>query len=158
MMLEAADHTSGPETTGWCRCWRPSGGLSVAYSFRFIVHVFFGPVRDDYPHKPHDPSFGLWAAPALLAVMVVAIGILPAAIVGPLVAVAGGAVIGDAEMPYYTLKIWHGVTPALIMSLIATFGGIAVLLACFRPLDRAGSPCPGPRPRRSSTRSSGPCA
>jgi multicomponent K+:H+ antiporter subunit A len=85
----------------------------------------------------------MWASPALLAVMVIAIGLLPAAVVGPLVAVAGGAVIGDAEMPYYTLKIWHGVTPALIMSLIATFGGLAVL-ALFRPLDRIWNALPRP--------------
>jgi multicomponent K+:H+ antiporter subunit A len=144
MMLEAADHATWAGNDWLVPVLATFGSvMSVAYSFRFIVHVFFGPVRDDYPHKPHDPSFGLWASPALLVVMVVAIGLLPAAIVGPLVAVAGGAVIGDAEMPYYTLKIWHGVTPALIMSLIATFGGIAVLLL-FRPLDRIWTALPRP--------------
>ena len=51
--------------------------LSVAYSLRFIFHVFLGPVRDDYPSKPHDPGFGLWASPALLAVLVVAVGVAP---------------------------------------------------------------------------------
>ena len=117
--------------------------LSVAYSFRFIVHVFLGPKRDDYPHKPHDPPFGLWAAPGLLAVMVVVIGIIPAAVVGPLVAVAGGAVIGGGELPYYSLKIWHGVNPALIMSLIAVGGGL-ILLALHRPLDRGWIAMPRP--------------
>ena len=67
--------------------------FSVAYSLRFIFHVFFGPVRDDYPHKPHDPPFGMWAAPALLVVLVMVIGLYPA-IVEPLVRVAGAAVIG----------------------------------------------------------------
>jgi hypothetical protein len=52
-------------TPGSSASWRPSARFfSVAYSFRFLAHGFLGPVRDDYPHKPHDPGFGLWAAPA----------------------------------------------------------------------------------------------
>ena len=71
-------HRLGRTATGRCRCWRRSARcLSVAYSFRFIGHVFLGPVRDDYPHTPHDPPFGMWAAPALLVVLVVAIGTFP---------------------------------------------------------------------------------
>jgi multicomponent K+:H+ antiporter subunit A len=49
----------------------------VAYSFRYIVHVFFGARRDDYPHTPHDPPAGMWLPPALLVVLVVAIGLFP---------------------------------------------------------------------------------
>ena len=115
--------------------------FSVAYSFRFIVHVFFGPVRDDYPHTPHDPGFGLWAAPALLAVLVVAIGVMPW-LVAPLVAVAGAAVIGG-DLPYYSLKIWHGVNMALILSIIAVVGGL-ILLAFHRPLARLWEATPRP--------------
>ena len=108
--------------------------FSVAYSLRFIFHVFFGPVRDDYPHKPHDPPFGMWASPALLVVMVMVIGLYPP-IAEPLVKVAGQAVIGNAEMPYFHLAIWHGVTPALIMSGIALTVGALILIA-FAPIDR----------------------
>jgi len=59
--------------------------FSVAYSLRYIVHVFFGPQRSDYPHTPHDPPAGLWLPPALLVVLVVLIG---------LVAAAGGGAAG----------------------------------------------------------------
>jgi len=109
--------------------------FSVAYSFRFIVHVFFGLVRDDYPAKPHDPPFGMWAAPALLVVLMIAIGLYPKAIVGPIVAVAGSAVIGSDTLPYYSLKIWHGVNAALIMSIIAFIVGWMVL-ALYKPINR----------------------
>jgi multicomponent K+:H+ antiporter subunit A len=145
MMLEEAAHTVWAGSSPWAVPVLATLGalLSAAYSFRFIGHGFLGPVRDDYPHKPHDPPFGLWAAPALLAVLVILIGILPAAIVGPLVAVAGGAVIGEAPLPYYSLKIWHGVTPALFMSIIAVVGGLA-LLFLHRPLDRAWAAAPRP--------------
>jgi multicomponent K+:H+ antiporter subunit A len=143
MMLEEAAHTVWAGSHLAVPIVATLGALlSVAYSFRFIVHVFLGPVRDDYPHKPHDPPAGMWAAPGLLAVLVIAIGILPAAVVGPLVAVAGSAVTGG-EVPYFSLKIWHGVTPALFMSLIAIAGGL-VLLAMHRPLDRLWIALPRP--------------
>ena len=56
--------------------------FSAAYSFRLIAHVFLGPKRDDYPAKPHDPGFGMWASPALLVVLVVLIGLFSAKLVG----------------------------------------------------------------------------
>ena len=144
MMLEEASHTTWAGSAWAVPVLATLGSLlSAAYSFRFIGHVFLGPVRDDYPHKPHDPPFGLWAAPALLAGLVILIGLLPAAVVGPLVAVAGGAVIGEAPLPYYSLKIWHGFTPALYMSIIATVGGL-FLLWLHRPLDRAWVAAPRP--------------
>ena len=100
--------------------------LSAAYSFRYIGHVFFGPVRNDYPSKPHDPAFGMWLPPALLTVLVVAIGIAPALVAGPLLAAASAATI-NAGLPAYHLALWHGVNPALIMSLIALGGGMLLL-------------------------------
>jgi multicomponent K+:H+ antiporter subunit A len=117
--------------------------FSAAYSFRFIVHVFFGPKRDDYPAHPHDPGAGMWLAPAFLITLVVLIGLFSAKIVGPLVAVAAGAVIGGAELPYYSLKLWHGFTPALYMSVVAVAGG-ALLLAAHGPVMRAWNAAPRP--------------
>jgi len=123
MMLEEAWNT-GPVVA----ILATLGALfSVAYSFRFVTHVFLGAKRDDYPAKPHDPGFGMWAAPAFLAVLVVLIGLFPQTMVGGLVATVSRAVIGSAELPYYSLTIWHGVTPALFMSVIAVGVGLAVL-------------------------------
>ncbi len=143
MMLEEAAHTVWLGNPWIVPILATFGSLlSAAYSFRFIVHSFLGPVRDDYPHKPHDPGFGMWGAPALLAVLVVLIGILPAFFVGPLVAATSGAVIGG-DLPYYSLKIWHGITPALFMSITAVLGG-AALLTLHRPLNRAWLAAPRP--------------
>ena len=142
MMLDAASDTVWNGSDWAVPVLATLGSLlSVAYSLRFIFHVFLGPKRDDYPAKPHDPPFGMWASPALLAVMVVAIGVMPW-LAGPLVAVAGGAVTGG-DMPYYSLKIWHGVNAALFMSIIAIIGG-AILLAMHRPLDRLWNATPRP--------------
>jgi len=105
---------------------------SVAYSFRYVTHVFLGPVRDDYPHRPHDPPAGMWLPVAVLVAAVVVIGILAEPVAGPLVRLAAGAVTAGAA-PEVTLKLWHGVTPALVASGIALLAGL-VLLAAFAPL------------------------
>ena len=116
--------------------------FSVAYSFRFIGHTFFGPVRDDYPHHPHDPPVGMLISPALLTVMVVAIGLAPGLLAEPIVRVASAAVIGG-ELPEFHLKLWHGVTPALFMSIVAVLGG-ALFLWQHKRLDRAWIATPRP--------------
>ncbi len=142
MMLEEASHTEW-----WHNHWvvpimATVGALfSAAYSFRYIWQVFFGPVRDDYPHKPHDPGTGFLAPPAFLTLLVVLIGVMPV-LAEPLVHVTAAAVTGS-ELPEFHLKIWHGFTPALYMSMIATAGGV-ILLALHRPLDRAWIAAPRP--------------
>ncbi|MEO0766367.1 MAG: proton-conducting transporter membrane subunit, partial [Pseudomonadota bacterium] len=78
MMLEEASHTDWLNNPLVVPILATIGSLfSAAYSYRFIVHVFLGPKRNDYPHTPHDPPFGMWAAPALLATMVIVIGVAP---------------------------------------------------------------------------------
>jgi multicomponent K+:H+ antiporter subunit A len=110
--------------------------FSAAYSFRYIAHVFLGPERDDYPHHPHDPGFGFWAPPALLVLAVVVIGVAPF-LAEPLVKMVTSAVLGGtAELPDVHLAIWHGITPALWMSVVAVTGGVVLLLS-FAPLSRA---------------------
>ncbi|UWQ38707.1 monovalent cation/H+ antiporter subunit A [Leisingera aquaemixtae] len=144
MMLEEASHT----------LWNGShlivpalvtaaAVFSAAYSFRFIAHVFLGPKREDYPGHPHDPNTGMWIGPAFLVLLVVLIGLASAKIAGPMVATAASAVIGGEKLPYYSLKLWHGLTPALYMSIAAVIGG-AVLLALHKPLSRAWDAAPRP--------------
>ncbi|WP_255415638.1 monovalent cation/H+ antiporter subunit A [Tropicimonas sp. IMCC34043] len=147
MMLESAAHTTWDGNGLLVPVLATIGALlSAAYSFRYIGHVFLGPVRDDYPHKPHDPGFGLWAAPAFLSVLVLAIGIFPQAVVGSFLQIVADAITGQ-HLHMHPLKVWHGLTPALLMSAIATVGGLAVLLA-FTPLDRLWESLPKPDAKR----------
>ena len=134
MMLEEAAHTVWLGQPWVFPILATLGAtLSVAYSLRYIVHVYFGPKRDDYPKKPHDPGVGLWGPPAVLTALVVLIGLMPALFAGPIVAATAGAVIG-ADLPYYSLSLWHGFTPALFMSIIAVAVG-ALLLWRHRNLE-----------------------
>ena len=125
LMLEQAAQTSfgGPRVLMVLATF--AAMLSVCYSLRFVWQVFIGPERDDYPHKPHDPGFGLWAAPAVLAVLVVLIGLAPQVMAGWLVETSASAVTQQALHPH--LALWHGVTPALMMSGLALIGGVALL-------------------------------
>ena len=127
MMLEEAAHTVWGELSWLVPLFATlAATLSVAYSLRYITHVYLGPKRDDYPKAPHEASLGLWGPSALLVLLVVVIGLFPATIAGPLVQAVSTAVIG-AEPPYFALKMWHGFTPALIMSVIAMAAGLLLL-------------------------------
>ncbi|GAA4219123.1 multicomponent K+:H+ antiporter subunit A [Sagittula marina] len=140
-MLYEAAHTTWYENPWIVGALSTLGALfSVAYSLRFIFHTFGGKVRNDYPSHPHDPPLGLWASPAILCVLVIAIGVAPF-LADDVVRMAAQAVTGeDLEVHF---AIWHGVNTALLMSIAAIVGG-AILLALHRPLDRAWLATPRP--------------
>jgi multicomponent K+:H+ antiporter subunit A len=101
--------------------------FSVAYSLRFAAHLFAGEPREAEPFAgAHDPSPGMWASPALLAMLAVLLGLVPMLLAAPLVSAAAGAVTGSAP-PKVELALWHGVNLALILSTIALAVGGALL-------------------------------
>ncbi|MFV0293633.1 MAG: monovalent cation/H+ antiporter subunit A [Paracoccus sp. (in: a-proteobacteria)] len=142
MMLEEAAHTVW---AGYHNVFLIVVGIaatfSVAYSFRFITQVFLGAEREEYPHHPHDPGIGLWFSPGLLAVLVVLIGLMPMTITGWLVTVSANAVTSLDTHPH--LALWHGVNTALITSMIATAGGV-ILVLMHKPLQAAWDAAPRP--------------
>ena len=144
LMLEEANHTVLFNMPWLVPGLAVLGSLfSAAYCFRLISHTFLGPKRDDYPAHPHDPGPGLWLPPALLIVPVVVIGCAPF-LAEPFVKLVTSAVIGEAaELPKAHFKIWHGLVPALYMSIAAVIGGL-IVLALFKPLLRAWDAAPRP--------------
>jgi multicomponent K+:H+ antiporter subunit A len=148
MMLEEATKTALFGAPWLVPALATFGSLfSAAYCFRLIGHVFFGPVRSDYPAKPHDPPAGLWLPPALLMLPVVAIGVAPF-LAEPFVKLVTAAVLGEAgEVPKAYFKIWHGLVPALFMSIAAVIGGL-LLLAVFNPALRLWEAAPRPEAKQ----------
>ena len=144
MMLEEANYTVLFDTPWLVPVLATIGSLfSAAYCFRLIGHVFLGPVRDDYPAKPHDPNAGLWLPPAILVVLVVVIGIAPF-LAEPFVKMVTASVLGDtASVPKAHFKIWHGLVPALFMSIVAVVGGL-LMLSIFKPALRLWDATPRP--------------
>jgi multicomponent K+:H+ antiporter subunit A len=111
-----------------------AGAFAVAYSLRFIHDVFFNGVPDDLPRTPHEPIRWMKVPVEVLVVICIAVGIFPALTFGPLLALAAGAAL-QGPLPDYSLKVWHGFTPALGMSALALAGG-AGIYALRRPLFR----------------------
>jgi multicomponent K+:H+ antiporter subunit A len=109
------------------------GGIcSVAYSLRFIHDVFFNGEPHDLPKPhPHEPPLLMKAPVALLVVICLVVGVLPAVTFGPMVQVAATAVLGHAT-PEYHLAIWHGFNLPLLMSAVALIGGVALYFALQR--------------------------
>ncbi|UXU74676.1 MULTISPECIES: monovalent cation/H+ antiporter subunit A [unclassified Paracoccus (in: a-proteobacteria)] len=111
-----------------------AGAFSAAYSLRFIVTVFFGPPAQDLPQTPHEPPMLMRLPVAVLVTICLAVGIFPQKVLGPWLATASLAVVGTS-LPTYSIKLWHGVTPALIMSLIAMSIGALIYLLPRRLID-----------------------
>lgn len=95
--------------------------FSVAYSVRFIHDVFFDEPHD-LPHTPGKPPRYMKVPAEVLAIVCVAVGVLPGYTVARLVNVAGRDVVGDA-LPDYEIALWHGFTLPLLMSMVALAGG-----------------------------------
>jgi multicomponent K+:H+ antiporter subunit A len=101
--------------------------FAVVYSLRFGHDVFFGPPPRDLPRQPHEPVPWMRVPVELLVLACVVVGTLPAWSIGPLLAIAAQPVVGGT-LPEYSLALWHGFTTPLLMSLIATVGGLLVYL------------------------------
>jgi len=104
------------------------GAFGVAYSARFIHDVFFNGEPRDLPRTPHEPPRFMKVPVEILAVVCLAVGVLPALTVAPLVGVAAQAVVG-AEIPAYSIRIWHGFSAPLALSALAFAGGAAMYWA-----------------------------
>lgn len=99
--------------------------FTVAYSLRFIREVFFGPAPKALPRTPREPPFLMRFPAELLVLACIVVGIAPAFTIAPLLETALHAVLGPT-LPQYSLRLWHGFTPELLMSLAAISGGVAM--------------------------------
>jgi len=109
-----------------------AGVFAVAYSLRFIHDVFFNGEPIDLPRTPHEPPRWMKVPVEILVALCLLVGIFPAQTVEPILAVAAGAVL-QGPLPAHDLALWHGVSPALLMSLVALVGGTLLYLGR-RPL------------------------
>jgi len=119
-----------------------AGVFAVVYSLRFGHDVFFGPPPTDCPRQPREPVHWMRVPVELLVLACVVVGTLPAWSIGPVLALAAQPVVGGM-LPTYSLAVWHGFNTPLVMSLIATVGGLLVYLrfaARFKQRRGRGAP------------------
>ena len=116
------------------------GIFSVAYSLRFI-YVFFGRPASDLPRTPHEPPRWMRFPVEVLVVLCLAVGMMPALSVGPLLQLGAQAVLGE-QLPHYDLAVWHGVNLPLVMSFITLTGGVLLYAVLRRRFNLAQSSRP----------------
>lgn len=135
MMLEQSAHTVALGQPWLVPALAAIGAaLSVAYSLRYAIGLYVGRTRTGDVPAPHDPGALMLGPSSLLAVLALALGLLPMAIAGPLVIEAAAAVTGGASMKV-DLALWHGVNVALALSIGAVLVG-ALLLSGYPLLER----------------------
>ena len=117
------------------------GVFSVAYSLRFIHGVFFGPAPQDLPRTPQEPPRWMRFPIELLVLACLAVGMLPALTVGPILDIAVRALLG-AQAPEYNLMVWHGFSRPFVMSLVALAGGALLYVLLQKPLARGDDETP----------------
>ncbi|NOY85039.1 MAG: DUF4040 domain-containing protein [Nitrospirae bacterium] len=100
--------------------------FTFAYSFKFLIWGFFYDAPKSPPHHPHEaPALGLFS-PALLAIIVVLLGIAPGFFAHGVLELAASAVSGKtADL---NLALWHGVNTPLIMSFFTVVIGIFLFM------------------------------
>ena len=103
-----------------------AGIFAVAYSVRLVHGVFFdGPVGKQVPNKDaHEPPFGMRAPATLLAILCILVGLFPALLVENIVNSTARASTQVMDFEGAHLALWHGFNMPLLMSLIASIGGL----------------------------------
>ena len=103
-----------------------AGIFAVAYSVRLVHGVFFdGPVGKQVPNKDaHEPPFGMRAPATLLAILCILVGLFPALLVESIVNSTARASTQVMDFEGVHLALWHGFNMPLLMSLIASIGGL----------------------------------
>ena len=98
----------------------PSHTHCASYATCFLVRA-----PEGLPRTPHEPPFLMRLPAEVLVLACLVVGTAPAFTIGPLLETALRSVLGSA-IPEYSLKLWHGFTPELLMSCVAILGGVIV--------------------------------
>jgi multicomponent Na+:H+ antiporter subunit A len=105
----------------------------VAVAGLLSWRIFFGAPRPT-PRVPHDPPKSMLAGPVLLALLGLLAGIAPSMAGEWLLDGAAAAILGrPVEVP---LKLWHGFTPVLALSLATVALGLLILLGWEKLMPR----------------------
>ncbi|EAQ64092.1 putative NADH dehydrogenase [Marinomonas sp. MED121] len=99
--------------------------FAVAYSMRFIHDVFFNGEPINLPKTPHEAPRYMRVPVEILVALCLLVGIFPGFIIGDLLYAASLAAI-NGPVPEYSLSIWHGFNYPLLMSFVATAGGLVI--------------------------------
>lgn len=89
------------------------------------LETFYGEKRET-PKVAHEATPALWIGPLFLSGLGFILGLFPAAIGLNLISPAVGAVLGKSVL--VKLSLWHGITPALLLSILTIMLGVGLFL------------------------------
>ncbi|MBX3360223.1 MAG: putative monovalent cation/H+ antiporter subunit A [Phycisphaeraceae bacterium] len=135
MMLESAQHAPIIAVV-LTAALTLSAALLVVVAGLVAFKPFFGGERPT-PKHAHEPPLSLLLGPGLLAILGVAVALVPGMLADPLIAPAASATLGSESHTHF--KIWHGFNLALGLSAIATGVGVLVYATRSRWMPLAGA-------------------
>lgn len=104
--------------------------MLVAVAVMVGWQPFFGAAKQT-DRVPHNGPISLWLGPLLLAMLGVTTGVIPWILSVPIVSPAVSAVL--AETTAIDLHVWHGISVALVLDVLALIGGVT-LFVFIRPV------------------------
>lgn len=120
-----------------------AGFIASVFTFTYSMIIFFKTFTGKQkayllPKKPHEAPFGLLLSPAILAFLVLFIGIFPNVIAAPILEPAVKSIVPSLATNsdfHIHIGLWHGITPALLMTV-----GIVILGIIFYKTHRYWKP------------------
>lgn len=108
--------------------------MTAGYCFALAIGLAQGRIDADAPEAQalHDPSPALLWGPAVLVVGALALGLAPQLIGGSLIEAATTAAVGEPLHHHVHLALWHGFGLALLLSVFAVGGGLAIYYGQWR--------------------------
>lgn len=112
------------------------GAVFIALALILTARPLFGPPGIAVEHA-HEAPFGLLLGPAVLSILSILLGLFPGWLSGNVISPAVGAVLGEPHV--LSLSLWHGINPALGLSVASLLIGL-VLYRFWAAFRRTASP------------------
>ncbi|WP_379931349.1 hydrogen gas-evolving membrane-bound hydrogenase subunit E [Mammaliicoccus vitulinus] len=98
--------------------------FTFVYSFKYVHEIFFGEYKAEaLPKKPHEAPKLMLLPTGILTFLVVLFGLFPNILSESIIAPAVRAIAPFADAPDVHISHWHGLTPALMGTLIVFIVG-----------------------------------
>ncbi|WP_022834534.1 putative monovalent cation/H+ antiporter subunit A [Salisaeta longa] len=115
LVYEAALH-AGALSSGLLVVAVLSNAALVASGLVVGIKPFFGREKGAFTRHPHEAPWDMWLGPVVLGALSILFGILPGLVDHALLQGAQAAILQETHAMH--LALWHGITPALIASLV----------------------------------------
>lgn len=93
--------------------------FTFVYSFKYVHEIFFGEYKPEaLPKKAHEAPILMLLPTGILTLLVVVFGLFPNILSNSIISPAVRAIAPFASEPEVHISYWHGITPALIGTII----------------------------------------